>query len=79
MTIDKKALRELAEKATPGPWRLSSESPTIIKQDYTHIGLGESSGVMIGSACAYDNSGFFPSDAQGKDNAALIAALGVTK
>jgi len=59
---------------TPGPWRLSSESPLIIKQDYTHIGLGESSGVLIGSACGHENSGFFPSTEEGLANARLITA-----
>lgn len=61
-------------KHTPGPWRLSTESPTIIKQDYTHLGLGDNSGVLIGSACGHKNSGFFPSEEESLANALLISA-----
>lgn len=57
---------------TPTPWCLSASSNTIIKQDFTHIGLGEDSGVQIGSACGYTGSGFFPSDEEGVANAEFI-------
>lgn len=59
---------------TPGPWRISSECKTIIKQDLSHIGLGDSSGVLIGSASGYTGSGFFPTDEEAVCNARLIAA-----
>lgn len=61
-------------KHTPGPWRLSSESPNIIKRDYTHIGLGDSSGYLIASSMGNDNSGFYATVEEGLANARLIAA-----
>jgi hypothetical protein len=61
-------------KHTPGPWRLSSESPNIIKRDYTNIGLGDSSGYLIASSMGHDNSGFYASVEEGLANARLIAA-----
>lgn len=57
---------------TPGPWRVTKG--TIIKQDLTCIGLDDDSGVLIGNACGYTNSGFFPSDEEGEANAHLMAA-----
>src|SRR5690606_17742348 len=62
-----------AFKGTPGPWRLSSESPTIIKQCTSLIGLPDG-GVLIGSACGHESSGFFPTNEQAISNARLIAA-----
>lgn len=62
-----------AFKGTPGPWQLSSESPTIIKQDMSLIGLPDG-GVLIGSACGHESSGFFPTNEQAISNARLIAA-----
>ena len=56
---------------TPGPWRLSAESKTIIVQDLSGIGTD---GVLIGSASSHPNSGFFPNDEEGIANARLIAA-----
>lgn len=56
---------------TPGPWALSEESPKIIKQAEVWKGSG---GVMLASAHGNDNSGFFPSEAEGRANAVLIAA-----
>jgi len=60
-------------KGTPGPWQLSNESPTTIKQDMSLIGLPDS-GVLIGSACGQESSGFFPTNEQAIANARLIAA-----
>ena len=62
-----------AFKGTPGPWQLSSESPTIIKQDMSLIGLPDG-GVLIGSACGHKSSGFYPTNDQAIANARLIAA-----
>lgn len=59
-------------KHTPGPWRVSEQSPTIIKQDMRMI--GNESGVLIGSASGYTGSGFFPTDEEAVANARLIAA-----
>jgi hypothetical protein len=57
-------------KHTPGPWGISSESPTIVKQyDF----LGETN-VIIGSASGYPGSSFFTSDDEAVHNARLIAA-----
>lgn len=57
-------------KHTQGPWGISSQSPTIIKQyDF----LGETN-VLLGSASGHPNSGFFPSDAEALANARLMAA-----
>lgn len=61
-------------KGTPGPWGLSSQSPTIIKQCMRHIGLSADAGVLIGSACGHTSSGFYPSDEEAIANARLIAA-----
>lgn len=57
---------------TPGPWRISKESPTIIKRDFREIGSDE--GELIASAHGYSNSGFFPDGAAAIANARLIAA-----
>ena len=62
-----------AFKGTPGPWQLSSESPTIIKQDMSLIGLPDG-GVLIGSACGHESSGFYPTLDESEANARLIAA-----
>ena len=62
-----------AFKGTTGPWQLSSESPTIIKQDMSLIGLPDG-GVLIGSAFGYESSGFYPTNEQAISNARLIAA-----
>ena len=62
-----------AFKGTPGPWQLSSESPTIIKQDMSLIGLPDG-GVLIGSACGHESSGFYPTVDEAEANARLIAA-----
>jgi hypothetical protein len=56
---------------TSGPWCLSSESPTIIKQADP---FGGNDGVLIGSAAGYTGSGFFPTDEEAIANARLIAA-----
>lgn len=64
----------MTSKHTPGPWRLSASSPNIIKQDYTYLGLDEESGVLIGSACGNDKSGFYPDEDEGRANARLISA-----
>jgi hypothetical protein len=57
-------------KHTVGPWGLSSQSPTIIKQ---YDSLGETN-VIVGSASAYSGSPFFPSDDEAHLNARLMAA-----
>ena len=62
----------MSEKWTKGPWRISADSPTIIKKDYRRIGSDD--GELIASACGIDGSGFFPSDEEAKHNAHLIAA-----
>lgn len=55
---------------TPGPWGISSQSVSTIKQfDF----MGETS-VLIASAQGHDNSGFFPSYDERDANARLIAA-----
>jgi hypothetical protein len=50
---------------TPGPWRVSKESSTIIENGH---------GLILGSSCGYDDSGYFPSDQTAVVNARLIAA-----
>jgi len=60
------------EKFTPGPWCISTESPTLIKQDMSII--GSNSGVLIGSASGYTGSGYFPTDETAIVNARLMAA-----
>lgn len=62
----------MSAKHTPGPWRVSTQSPTIIQVDYRMI--GSDAGKLIGSACGYPDSGFFPTDEEAKANAHLIAA-----
>ena len=62
----------MSEKWTKGPWRISADSPTIIKKDYRRSGSDD--GELIASACGIDGSGFFPSDEEAKHNAHLIAA-----
>lgn len=62
-----------AFKGTPGPWQISTENQTIIKQDMSLIGL-PNGGVLIGSACGHESSGFFPTTDQAAANARLIAA-----
>lgn len=59
-------------KFTPGPWRISEQSPTIVKRDFREIGC--EGGELICSTSGHDNSGFFPSTAEGLANALLIAA-----
>jgi len=49
---------------TPTPWRLSPESPRIIKPDYSRC--------LIASAMGHPNSGFYPSDEEADANAAFI-------
>lgn len=57
-------------KHTPGPWGVSKQTPTIIKQfDF----LGETS-TVIGSASGWTGSYAFPSDDEAVHNARLIAA-----
>lgn len=63
----------LAMGPTPGPWQLSIETPTIIKQDLSSIGLSRG-GVLIGSACGHESSGFYPTREQSIANARMIAA-----
>lgn len=57
-------------KHTPGPWGISSETPTIIK---AYDVFGETK-IIIGSASGYTNSPFFPSDETAALNARLMAA-----
>jgi hypothetical protein len=57
-------------KHTPGPWGVSSQSPRIIKK---YDDLGETN-VILGSASAYPQSGFFESDESAIANARLMAA-----
>ncbi|WP_157646659.1 hypothetical protein [Burkholderia ubonensis] len=57
-------------KHSAGPWGISSESPTIIKQfDF----MGETP-MIIGSASAYPESPFFPTDDEAVGNALHFAA-----
>lgn len=63
----------MSAKHTPGPWQLSVETPTIIKQDLSSIGLSRG-GVLIGSACGHESSGLYPTYEQALANARLIAA-----
>lgn len=65
--------KALAMGPTPGPWQLSIETPTIIKQDLSSIGLSRG-GVLIGSACGHESSGAYPTREQAIANARLIAA-----
>jgi len=55
---------------TPGPWRVSPNSPTIILKDNRPI---SHDGISIGSASGYTNSGFFPSYEEAIANARLMA------
>lgn len=57
---------------TPGPWRLSDESPRIIKKDFRDI--GSDSGFLIASTMGRDDSGFYASNKEADANARLIAA-----
>ena len=57
---------------TPGPWRVSSESPRIIKKDYRSI--GSDAGFLIASTMGHDNSGFYASEQEADANAHLITA-----
>jgi len=59
-------------KWTPGPWRVSSESPRIIQKDYRAI--GSDAGFLIASTMGRDNSGFYASEQEADANANLIAA-----
>lgn len=59
-------------KHTPGPWRLSDESPRIIKKDFR--GIGRDSGCLIASTMGRDDSGFYASNKEADANARLIAA-----
>ena len=59
-------------KHTPGPWRISGESATIVQTDDRAI--NSEGGVLIARALGYPNSGYFPSDDEATGNAALIAA-----
>ena len=59
-------------KHTPAPWRVSSESPRIIKKDYRAI--GSDAGFLIASTMGNDNSGFYASEQEADANARLIAA-----
>lgn len=54
---------------TPGPWLVSDESRTIIKQAH----FGRPDGVLIATACGNDASGFFPPHDEAWANARLIA------
>ena len=62
----------MGSKHTPGPWRLSSESPRIIKKDYRAI--GSDAGFLIASTMGRDDSGFYASEQEADANARLIAA-----
>jgi hypothetical protein len=55
---------------TPGPWGISSQTPTIIK---AFDAFGETD-IMIGNAAGYSGSPFFPSDEVAAANAKLMAA-----
>jgi hypothetical protein len=55
---------------TPGPWGISTQSTTTVKQ---YDALGETN-VIVASALSSPNSGFFPDDEVGIANARLIAA-----
>ncbi len=59
-------------KHTPGPWRVSSESPRIIKKDYRAI--GSDAGFLIASTMGHDKSGFYASEQEADANALLITA-----
>ena len=59
-------------KHTPAPWRVSNESPRIIKKDYRAI--GSDAGFLIASTMGHDNSGFYASEQEADANARLIAA-----
>jgi hypothetical protein len=60
----------VSAKHTPAPWRISEQSPTIIKQNLRLAGID--GGVLIGSASGHPNSGFFPSDEEALANARRI-------
>lgn len=57
---------------TPGPWRISEQSSTIIKRDFRFI--GDEGGELVASAHGMDGSGFYVSCADAEANARLIAA-----
>lgn len=74
MTDRYEKIREALEMGpTPGPWRLSIETQTIIKQDLSSIGLSMG-GVLIGGACGHESSWAYPTREQAIANARLIAA-----
>ena len=62
----------MGTKHTPAPWRVSSESPRIIKKDYRAI--GSDAGFLIASTMGRDDSGFYASEQEADANACLIAA-----
>lgn len=59
-------------KHTPGPWRVCSEYPRIIKKDYRAI--GSDAGFLIASTMGHDKSAFYASEQEADANARLIAA-----
>jgi|SRR5699024_4431295 len=59
-------------KFTPGPWRLSSQSPRIIQKDCRDTGSDH--GFLIASSMGRDDSGFYASESEADANAHLIAA-----
>jgi len=59
-------------KHTPGPWRISAESQSIVEQD--NQAIGSKLGLLIATAHGYTDSGYFPDDDEGVANARLIAA-----
>jgi hypothetical protein len=61
---------EMTASHTPTPWCLTKDR--LIKQDYRHIGLPETAGVLIGSTCGHPSSGFYPTDEEGHANAVFI-------
>jgi len=60
------------KKHTPGPWRISAESQSIVEQD--NQAIGSVLGLLIATAHGYTDSGYFPDDDEGVSNARLIAA-----
>lgn len=66
-------LRALVDAATAGPWRIGSQSETIITED--NRALGYEGGRSLASISGYPDSGFFPSPEEGVANTAAIVAL----
>lgn len=61
----------MADKHTPGPWRVSDENPKIVIEDRLPF---YSEGRIVAKVSGYPDSGFFFSDEEAADHARLIAA-----